>query len=83
MHDQAAQRPIVVTGASGQLGQTIVQSFGERWPTVGLTRRELDVTRAADVQRAIGELRPRAIVNCVGLQRTSTRRRSSRKTRWP
>lgn len=56
----------MVTGAAGQLGRTIVQSFGPRWPTLGLTRQELDVTRGADVQRAIATLRPRAIVNCVG-----------------
>lgn len=38
----------------------------KQWPTVGLTRTELDVTDAAAVRRATADLRPWAIVNCVG-----------------
>jgi dTDP-4-dehydrorhamnose reductase len=59
-------RCVLVTGAAGQLGRTLVTSFAEQWRTVGLTRNELDVTNTADVARVIREHRPWAIVNCVG-----------------
>ena len=59
-------RCVLIVGAAGQLGQTVVASLREHWPTVGLTRAELDLTRADAVRRAIADLAPWAIVNCAG-----------------
>jgi dTDP-4-dehydrorhamnose reductase len=61
-----AGRSVLVVGAAGQLGQTVVAALKEQWPTVGLTRRDLDLTIAADVDRKVHELDPWAIVNCAG-----------------
>jgi dTDP-4-dehydrorhamnose reductase len=58
--------PVVVTGAAGQLGQTMASALGRRWPVEALTHADLDVTRTADVRRMFESIRPRAIVNCVG-----------------
>jgi dTDP-4-dehydrorhamnose reductase len=58
-------RPIVVTGAAGQLGQALVDSFAREWRTVGLTRHDLDVTNGREVARTMGGLQPQVIVNCA------------------
>lgn len=58
-------RPIVITGAGGQLGQTLVESLAAEWPTVGLMRGDLDVTNCHDVLRTMAALKPRVIVNCA------------------
>ena len=57
-------RPLVITGAAGQLGQTLVESLAGEWRTVGLTRRDLDVTDGREVLRTMADLKPCAIVNC-------------------
>jgi dTDP-4-dehydrorhamnose reductase len=62
----AGDRPVVVVGAAGQLGRTMVVSLGRGWPTIGATRAELDLSDAAAVRRAMDAWRPRAIVNCAG-----------------
>jgi dTDP-4-dehydrorhamnose reductase len=61
-----AGRSVLVVGAAGQLGQTIVAALKDQWPTVGLTRHDLDLTIAADVDRRVHELDPWVIVNCAG-----------------
>jgi dTDP-4-dehydrorhamnose reductase len=61
-----AGRRVLVVGAAGQLGQTVVAALQQQWPTVGLTRADLDLTSAAAVRRAIADLAPWAIVNCAG-----------------
>lgn len=58
-------RPIVITGAAGQLGQTLVAAFAGDGPTVGLTRADLDVTDGRDVLRTMASLTPRVIINCA------------------
>jgi dTDP-4-dehydrorhamnose reductase len=56
----------LVTGAAGMLGQDLVLALAERgWSVVGLSRVELDVTDAADVEDAIAELRPDVVFNCA------------------
>jgi len=57
---------VLVTGAGGQLGQTIVRHFTPGHVVRGLARRDLDVTRHDDVLRAVGQFQPDAIVNCAG-----------------
>ena len=58
-------QPIVITGAAGQLGQTLVEAFSRQWPTLGLSRRDLDVTSVDHVARTIASVKPRAIVTCA------------------
>jgi dTDP-4-dehydrorhamnose reductase len=62
----AGGRPVIVLGAAGQLGETIVARFGSSMPTIALTRSALDLTNAADVRRYMSDRRPRVIVNCAG-----------------
>ena len=54
----------MITGAGGQLGQTLLAAFAGDGPTVGLARADLDVTRGRDVLRTMAALTPRAIINC-------------------
>ena len=56
---------VMVTGAAGQLGGAIVQRFGSQHEVVALTRRDLDVTREAEVARRIAAERPDVIINCT------------------
>jgi dTDP-4-dehydrorhamnose reductase len=55
---------VVVTGAAGQLGSFIVDTFQDR-PVVALTRDRLDVTDHGAVQRTLRDLAPSVIVNCA------------------
>ena len=56
---------VMVTGAAGQLGGVIVQRFGREHDVLALTRTDLDVTREADVARAVAAARPDVIINCT------------------
>lgn len=56
---------ILVTGAGGQLGRTIVRRFGRAHEVIPFARAALDITRHADVQRAVAASRPDAVVNCA------------------
>lgn len=57
---------VVVTGAGGMLGRDVVRAAEVAGhEVVGLPRAELDVTDAAAVGRAIGSVRPDAVVNCA------------------
>ncbi|MEW5981498.1 MAG: dTDP-4-dehydrorhamnose reductase [Acidobacteriota bacterium] len=58
-------RPIVVTGAAGQLGRTLLRGGGGTIPVVGLTRTDLDITRDDEVRAKLEALRPSAILNCA------------------
>ena len=58
-------RPVLVTGADGQLGRTLLAAFPSDWRTVGLSRADLDITRAGAVREVVGRHRPWAIVNCA------------------
>jgi dTDP-4-dehydrorhamnose reductase len=62
----AGDRPVIVAGAAGQLGQTIVARLAGSVPTIALTRSVLDLTNAAAVRRFMVDERPSAIVNCAG-----------------
>src|SRR5262245_46834529 len=65
-HESARQRPILVLGAGGQLGQAMAVGFASDQPTVALTRRELDLRDTHAVRARVAEIAPRAIVNCAG-----------------
>lgn len=56
----------MITGAAGQLGQTLIHAFADEWRTLGLTRQDLDITNGSEVARTMARLGPRVIVNCAG-----------------
>jgi dTDP-4-dehydrorhamnose reductase len=59
-------RPVMlVTGAHGQLGATIVSCLSDRWTVVACGRRELDIIDTTAVRDAVVRHRPAAIVNCA------------------
>jgi dTDP-4-dehydrorhamnose reductase len=62
--------PIVVTGAEGLLGRTIVALCRKRGLAVcALSRARLDVTDDAGVDRTIEALRPWLVIHCAGCLR--------------
>jgi dTDP-4-dehydrorhamnose reductase len=56
---------VMVTGAAGQLGSTIVQVFHGRADIVGVDRRSLDITDVTSVLRRVRAERPDVIINCA------------------
>ncbi len=56
---------ILVTGAEGRLGSTLVALLGARHRVAARGRSGLDVTRPADVAAALRSVAPDAIVNCA------------------
>jgi dTDP-4-dehydrorhamnose reductase len=56
--------PVLVVGAAGRLGASIVQAFADR-PVLALTHAELDVTDPESVDRAIARAAPAVIINCA------------------
>ena len=65
MNAAGDKRPVVVLGAAGQLGETIVARFAAGWPVVPLTRADLYLRSSAAVLERLRALEPRAIVNCA------------------
>ena len=55
---------VLVTGAAGRLGSTIVEAFAD-CEVISHTRATLDITNPSAVSRAIGEAQPQLIVNCA------------------
>ena len=55
---------VLVTGAGGQLGATIVRAFDD-WDVIAHTRSSLDIADAAAVARAVAEAAPAVIINCA------------------
>ncbi len=56
---------VLVTGAAGQLGQSIARRLGPVHDVTGLSRADLDITRHDDVMRAVASARPHVIINCA------------------
>ena len=56
--------PVVVVGAAGRLGASVVQAFAGR-PVVALTRAELDITDPEAVRQSMARAAPAVIVNCA------------------
>jgi dTDP-4-dehydrorhamnose reductase len=57
---------VLVAGAGGMLGGDATEAIAARGHNVfALPRSELDITRSAEVEDAIGALRPDVIVNCA------------------
>ena len=55
---------MLVTGAGGRLGATIVDAFKDA-EVIAHTRASLDITDQAAVSRAVADARPDVIINCA------------------
>lgn len=55
---------VLVTGAAGRLGATIVSAFEDR-TVIAHTRTSLDITDAGAVAKAVADARPDVIINCA------------------
>jgi dTDP-4-dehydrorhamnose reductase len=59
-------RPLLVIGAKGQLGRELGdEASRQNNALVAIGREELDITQAEAVRRLVGEVLPRAIINCA------------------
>lgn len=56
---------VVVVGAAGQLGRITTESWAAGHDVTPLTRREVDLTDAAALERAVEAVAPDLIVNCA------------------
>jgi dTDP-4-dehydrorhamnose reductase len=56
---------VLVTGATGQLGQAIVRAYRADADVTALSRDDLDITDDAAVGRAVAAARPSLVVNCA------------------
>jgi dTDP-4-dehydrorhamnose reductase len=55
---------VLVTGATGQIGQALMQvEWPERWHVIGCPRREFDLTKTAAARETLDRLAPDLIVN--------------------
>lgn len=67
---RASPRPLVITGATGTLGQAFARICCLRGiPYVLLSRRELDITNPVSVHQALTNLNPWAVINTAGYVR--------------
>jgi len=64
-----AERPVLralVTGGAGMLGSDVLDVLAARGhEAVGYARADLDITRHADVEEVIADLRPDVVFNCA------------------
>ncbi|MGG6293895.1 family 1 glycosylhydrolase [Leptolyngbya sp. AN02str] len=66
----ASMRPLLITGATGTLGQAFARFCEIRGiPYHLLSRQELDITDKDSVDRGLAELRPWAVINATGYVR--------------
>lgn len=60
------QRTVLVTGASGMLGQDLCPLFEDAgWNVIETTRQNLDITNETQVLKVIGEHKPDVVVHCA------------------
>lgn len=64
------QMPVLITGANGTLGQAFKRICERRSiPYVALSRQELDISNTGDIQKAIDNYKPWAVINAAGYVR--------------
>src|SRR5207244_651236 len=64
-------RPILITGATGTLGQAFARICAHRGLAYALTaRNELDITNQTSIAAALDCYRPWAVINAAGFVRT-------------
>ena len=67
---QGSARPILISGAGGTLGRSLVKACDARGlACVGLSRRELDISDPEAVRAVVARWQPWAIVNAAGYVR--------------
>ncbi|MBD1909823.1 MULTISPECIES: family 1 glycosylhydrolase [unclassified Leptolyngbya] len=70
--------PLLITGATGTLGQAFARICTIRGiPHRLLTRREMDITDPAGVEQVLDELQPWAVINTAGYVRVDDAERES------
>jgi dTDP-4-dehydrorhamnose reductase len=57
------KRRVVITGAAGQLGRTFLAMQEPGWDCIGLTSKQLDITRWRDVRDTISRIAPDLIIH--------------------
>lgn len=62
----AGRMKVLIVGAAGQLGRVMAQRLSVDHAVTALSRRELDLTRFAEVRERIFTLAPEAVINCAG-----------------
>src|SRR5690349_12762163 len=56
---------VLITGAAGQLGSTVVRRLSQHWEVVPFTRTELDIGDTARALATIVAAAPDVIINCA------------------
>ena len=56
---------VVIVGAAGQLGRVTAERWAMAHEVTALTRRDVDLTDAAALERALDALAPQLILNCA------------------
>ena len=56
---------LMVTGAAGQLGSTVVERLSGRYEIVPFTRHELDIADERAVLDRMAAISPGAVINCA------------------
>ena len=64
---RAKLSPVVVLGATGQLGRALIATLGER--AVALNRARADLTRMAGVLELLDDIAPAAVINAAAYTR--------------
>lgn len=57
---------VVIFGAKGLTGRTLVEVLSEVYEVVGLDREEVDITSYGAVKRALKDLAPQVVINAAG-----------------
>lgn len=60
-------KKILVLGAAGRLGATVVAAWEKRYKVVALARGELDIADLVELERKINHIDAEWVVNCSGL----------------
>ncbi len=77
IHREAA-RPLLITGATGTLGNALARLCDQRGlPYRLLTRRDMDIADASSVRAVLDEMRPWAVVNAAGYVRVDDAEREA------
>jgi len=72
VNSHRGSRPLLITGATGTLGQAFARICSHRGlPFVLTSRNELDICDEASIDRAIARYRPWAVINAAGFVRAS------------
>ena len=63
MKPSNAQRPVLITGCSGQVGGELRRVLSRTYAVVAPARKQLDLADSRSIRRVVQEIRPRWIIN--------------------